>query len=127
TIAGSSEQNTLMKRVLKKLNLDPKKFSPRAILSEISNAKNELMSEKDYEQNASNYWQKTVAKCYNEYQKELRISETVDFDDLIMLTVRLFEEHSEVLSFYQYKFQYFHLDVYQFIIHVQYTCIHLFS
>src|SRR5699024_11800603 len=71
TIAGSSEQNTLMKRVLKKLNLDPKKFSPRAILSEISNAKNELMSEKDYEQNASNYWQKTVAKCYNEYQKEL--------------------------------------------------------
>ena len=125
TIAGSSEQNTLMKRVLKKLNLDPKKFSPRAILSEISNAKNELMSEKDYEQNASNYWQKTVAKCYNEYQKELRLSETVDFDDLIMLTVRLFEEHPEVLSFYQNKFQYIHVDEYQDTNHAQYRLVHL--
>ena len=125
TIAGSSEQNTLMKRVLKKLNLDTKKFPPRAILSEVSNAKNELINEKDYEQNASNYWQKTVAKCYNEYQKELRLSETVDFDDLIMLTVRLFEEHPDILSFYQNKFQYIHVDEYQDTNHAQYRLVNL--
>jgi len=125
TIAGSSEQNTLMKRVLKRLNLDTKKFPPRAILSEISQAKNELLDEKEYEQKAANYWQRTVADCYKEYQKELRRSETVDFDDLIMLTVRLFEEQPQVLSFYQNKFHYIHVDEYQDTNHAQYRLVRL--
>lgn len=125
TIAGSSEQNTLMKRVLKKLNLDTKNFPPRAMLSEISKAKNELINEKEYEQKATHYFQKTVAKCYKEYQKELRISETLDFDDLIMLTVRLFEEQPHVLSFYQNKFQYIHVDEYQDTNHAQYRLVNL--
>ena len=125
TIAGSSEQNTLMKRVLKKQNLDTKKYPPRAILSEISNAKNELINEKEYEQSAANYWQRTVADCYKEYQKELRFSETLDFDDLIMLTVRLFEDNPHVLSFYQNKFQYIHVDEYQDTNHAQYRLVNL--
>lgn len=125
TIAGSSEQNTLMKRVLKKLNLDTKNFPVRGMLSEISSAKNELINEKEYEQKAANYWQRTVADCYKEYQKELRISETLDFDDLIMLTVRLFEEKPEVLSFYQNKFQYIHVDEYQDTNHAQYRLVNL--
>ncbi len=125
TIAGSSEQNTLMKRVLKKLNLDTKNFPPRSILGEISQAKNDLMSEKDYERQASGYRQRIVSDCYNEYQKELRRSQTLDFDDLIMLTVRLFEEHPQVLSFYQNKFQYIHVDEYQDTNHAQYRLVQL--
>ena len=127
TIAGSSEQNTLMKRVLKTLNFDTKKFPPRAILSEISNAKNELIDEKEYENQAFNYWQKAVAQAYKEYQSELRRSESVDFDDLIMLTVRLFEEHPEVLSYYQRKFQYIHVDEYQDTNHAQYRLVNLIA
>lgn len=127
TIAGSSEQNTLMKRILKKMNYDKKKFPPRVMLSEISNAKNELLDEKEYEQQAAGYWQQQVAKVYKEYQKELRLSESVDFDDLIMLTVRLFEEKPEILSYYQSKFQYIHVDEYQDTNHAQYRLVHLLS
>lgn len=127
TIAGSSEQNTLMRRVLKALNIDPKKYPPRAILAEISNAKNLLMTEKAYENQAYNFWHQTVAKAYKMYQAELRRSETVDFDDLIMLTVRLFEEHPQVLSYYQNKFHYIHVDEYQDTNHAQYRLVHLLA
>lgn len=127
TIAGSSEQNTLMRRVLKQLNMDPKKYPPRAILSEISNAKNLLINEKDYEKQAYNFWQQTVAKAYKMYQSELRRSESVDFDDLIMLTVRLFEDHPQVLSYYQNKFHYIHVDEYQDTNHAQYRLVHLLA
>lgn len=127
TIAASSEQNTLMKRVLKTLNIDSKKYSPKAILSEISNAKNLLIDEMEYEKQAYDFWRKTVAKAYKEYQKELRRSETLDFDDLIMLTVRLFEEHPHVLSFYQNKFQYIHVDEYQDTNHAQYRLVQLLA
>lgn len=127
TIAGSSEQNTLMKRVLKTLNIDPKKYPPRAILSEISNAKNLLINESDYKKQAANYWQQTVAKAYKAYQAELRRSESVDFDDLIMLTVRLFEDNPQVLSFYQNKFHYIHVDEYQDTNHAQYRLVHLLA
>src|SRR5699024_6596885 len=88
---------------------------------------NELVDEKEYENQAFNYWQKAVAQAYKEYQSELRRSESVDFDDLIMLTVRLFEEHPEVLSYYQSKFQYIHVDEYQDTNHAQYRLVHLIA
>lgn len=127
TIAASSEQKTLMKRVLKKLDLDPKKYSVNAIISEVSNAKNQLISDREYEKNAVTYWQKTVAKCYKEYQSELRKAETLDFDDLIMLTVRLFEENEQILAYYQRKFQYIHVDEYQDTNHAQYKLVELLA
>ncbi|MDN6161164.1 MAG: DNA helicase PcrA [Atopostipes sp.] len=127
TIAASSEQKTLMKRVLKTLNLDTKKFPANAIISEISNAKNQLISDRDYEKRAQTYWQKTVAQCYIEYQAELRKAETLDFDDLIMLTVRLFEEKEEILAYYQRRFQYIHVDEYQDTNHAQYQLVELLA
>ncbi|MDN6194909.1 MAG: DNA helicase PcrA [Atopostipes suicloacalis] len=127
TIAASSEQKTLIKRVLKKLNLDSKKFSPNAILSDISNAKNQLITDREYQKRAQGYWQRTVAQCYTEYQAELRKAETLDFDDLIMLTVRLFEEKKEILSYYQRKFQYIHVDEYQDTNHAQYQLVELLA
>ncbi|PJH64090.1 UvrD-helicase domain-containing protein, partial [Salmonella enterica] len=75
-------------------------------LGAISNAKNELIDEKDYSKEAYGFWEEKVADCYEEYQRQLRNSETLDFDDLIMLTVRLFEEDKDTLSSYQNKFQY---------------------
>lgn len=127
TIAASSEQKTLMNRVLKKINLDTKKFPVNAILSEVSQAKNELISDREYAENATTFWQKTVAKCYLEYQQELRKAETLDFDDLIMLTVRLFREHDEVLAYYQRRFQYIHVDEYQDTNHAQYQLVDLLA
>lgn len=127
TIADPSEQKTLMKRILKQLNLDPKQFNPRAILASISNAKNELIDEKAYRQQANDYWTDVVADCYDAYQRELRFSESLDFDDLIMQTVRLFSENEEVLGQYQTKFQYIHVDEYQDTNHAQYQLVQLLA
>ena len=127
TIAASSEQKTLMNRVLKKLNLDSKKFPVNAIISEVSQAKNELISDREYAANATTFWQKTVAKCYLEYQQELRKAETLDFDDLIMLTVRLFRENEQILAYYQRRFQYIHVDEYQDTNHAQYQLVELLA
>jgi len=127
TIADPSEQQTLMKQILKKLNLDTKKYTPKAVLGTISNAKNELIDEKEYRKDAYGYWEKTVADCYEEYQRQLRNSETLDFDDLIMLTVRLFEEDKDTLGYYQNKFQYIHVDEYQDTNHSQYKLVQLLA
>ncbi|MCG4877786.1 UvrD-helicase domain-containing protein, partial [Eggerthella lenta] len=81
-----------MKRILKSLNLDPKKWNERTILGTISNAKNDLIDEVAYAAQAGDMYTQIVAKCYEAYQKELRQSEAVDFDDLIMLTLRLFDQ-----------------------------------
>lgn len=127
TIADTSERKTLMKRILKELNLDSKQFSPKAILASISNAKNELIDEKLYAEQASDYWTETVAECYKMYQRELRQAEIMDFDDLIMQTVRLFKEHREVLGYYQTRFQYIHVDEYQDTNHAQYALVQLLA
>ncbi|MFO8068571.1 MAG: DNA helicase PcrA [Alkalibacterium sp.] len=127
TIADPGEQLTLMKKILKRLNIDPKKYNPRAILSEISNAKNILQNEKEYRAEATDFFGKMVADCYDSYQRELRQAETVDFDDLIMLTVRLFEEHKDILEYYQTKFQYIHVDEYQDTNHAQYRLVKLLA
>ncbi|MBM9833147.1 UvrD-helicase domain-containing protein, partial [Enterococcus faecalis] len=79
TIVDPGEQRTLMKRILKTLNLDPKKWSERAILATISNAKNDLIDEEAYERLVGDLYTEIVAKCYKLYQKELRQSEAVDF------------------------------------------------
>ena len=123
TIVSGSEQNTLIKRILKELNLDPKKFDARTLLGTISNAKNDLLTPEQYEQQAGNMYQEVAAKVYKMYQKELRENEAMDFDDLIMNTLRLFDEHEEILEYYQRKFQYIHVDEYQDTNHAQYLLV----
>ncbi|MGT2799424.1 DNA helicase PcrA [Streptococcus marmotae] len=127
TIVDPGEQRTLMKRILKNLNLDPKKWSERSILGTISNAKNDLIDEVAYESQAGDLYTQIVAKCYTAYQKELRMSEAVDFDDLIMLTLRLFDQNPDVLTYYQQKFQYIHVDEYQDTNHAQYQLVKLLA
>ena len=127
TIIDTSEQNTLMKRVLKELNIDPKKYDPRSILGAISNAKNELLTPADYENQQGNLFEQIVGRCYALYQKELRNNQCMDFDDLIMNTIRLFKENEDALQFYQRKFHYIHVDEYQDTNHAQYTLVNLLA
>lgn len=127
TIVDPGEQRTLMKRILKNLNLDPKKWNERAILGTISNAKNDLLDDVIYEQQAGDMYSQIVAKCYKAYQSELRRSEAMDFDDLIMMTLRLFDENPDVLAYYQQRYQYIHVDEYQDTNHAQYQLVKLLA
>lgn len=127
TIADPSEQLTLMKHVCRDLNIDTKKFEPKAILGTISNAKNELQTPADYVGLANSPFEKIVAKCYAEYQKRLHQNQALDFDDLIMQTIRLFKENKETLVYYQDKFQYIHVDEYQDTNEAQYTLVNMLA
>ena len=127
TILDSSDQLTLMKRILKEENIDPKKYDPRSIIGAISNAKNELLTPRAYKERYTGFFEKIVGTCYARYQKELHQNESLDFDDLIMLTIQLFEENDDILSFYQNKFRYVHVDEYQDTNHAQYKLVKLLS
>ena len=127
TILDSSDQLTLMKRILKELNIDPKKYDPRSILGSISNAKNELLTPETYAERQGSFFEEIVARCYDAYQKALRNNQSMDFDDLIMNTIRLFEDNDEVLTYYQNKFHYLHVDEYQDTNHAQYTLVNMLA
>ena len=127
TIVDPGEQRPLMKRIMKDLNLDPKQWSERTILGTISNAKNDLIDEVAYEMQAGDFYTEIVARCYKAYQKELRQSEAMDFDDLIMMTLRLFDKNPEVLTYYQQRYQYIHVDEYQDTNHAQYQLVKLLA
>lgn len=113
TILDSSDQQSVIKGILKEKNIDPKKFDPRAILGSISSAKNELIDPEEYAKTAGGYFEQVVSDVYEEYQKRLRKNQALDFDDLIMKTIQLFQRVPEVLEYYQRKFQYIHVDEYQ--------------
>ena len=123
TICDPSEQQTAMKRILKKLDIDSEKYDYRMILNRISQAKNDLEDVEKFSEKYTGYVEQIIAKCYREYQKELAKSMTLDFDDLIMLTVQLFQKHPETLQYYQQKFQYIHVDEYQDTNHAQYRLV----
>ncbi|EMC13691.1 DNA helicase PcrA [Streptococcus mutans] len=127
TIVDPGEQRTLMKRIFKNFNIDSKKWNERAVLAAISNAKNDLLDEIAYENRAGDSYTQLVAKCYKAYQSELRQSEAMDFDDLIMLTLRLFDQNPDVLAYYQQRYQYIHVDEYQDTNHAQYQLVKLLA
>lgn len=123
SILDASDQLTVIKQVLKELNLDPKNWNPRTMLGAISNAKNELLSPDMYESRVSGYREEQVAQIYRGYQKKLSKNQSLDFDDLIMKTLVLFEQVPEVLEYYQRRFQYVHVDEYQDTNHAQYQLV----
>ncbi|PWW17279.1 DNA helicase-2/ATP-dependent DNA helicase PcrA [Cytobacillus oceanisediminis] len=127
TILDSTDQQSVIKSILKDKNLDPKKFDPRAILGSISSAKNELITPEEYAKTAGDYIQQVASDVYTEYQKRLRRNQALDFDDLIMITIQLFQRVPEVLEYYQRKFQYIHVDEYQDTNRAQYMLVKLIS
>jgi DNA helicase II / ATP-dependent DNA helicase PcrA len=127
TILDSTDQQSVIKSILKDKNLDPKKFDPRAILGSISSAKNELITPEEYAKTAGDYIQQVASDVYTEYQKRLRRNQALDFDDLIMITIQLFQRVPEVLEYYQRKFQYIHVDEYQDTNRAQYMLVKLMA
>lgn len=126
-IYDKSDQLSMIRRCLKTLNLDSKKYSPNIISSIIDKAKNNLEDVEIFEYNALNYFRKIVAKVYKQYQGELFGNNALDFSDLILLTVKLFKEKSDILENYQYKFKYILVDEYQDINFAQYQLVKLLS
>lgn len=113
SILDSGDQLSVIRNCMKELNIDTKKFEPKAVQSMISTAKNELVTPKQYEQKVGDYFEGIVAKVYDLYQRKLRNNNSLDFDDLIMKTIELFNNEPQVLDFYQKKFSYIHVDEYQ--------------
>ncbi|WP_226000448.1 DNA helicase PcrA [Paenibacillus sp. BJ-4] len=113
SILDSTDQLSVIRSCMKDLNIDTKKFEPKAVQSMMSTAKNELVTPEMYERKIGDYFEGIVAKVYTKYQQRLKSNNSLDFDDLIMATIQLFKEVPEVLDFYQKKFQYIHVDEYQ--------------
>src|SRR5699024_1228144 len=127
TILGYSDQQTVIKQVLKNLNIAPKNFEPRAMIGQISNLIIELVTHKEDTKAANNDYEIELAKIYEAYQKMLQKNEALDFDDLIMQTIHLFERVPETLEYYQNRFQYIHVDEYQDTNHAQYYLVKLLA
>jgi DNA helicase-2/ATP-dependent DNA helicase PcrA len=126
-IYDDNDQIDLVKQVLQELELDPKRNSPRALLSAISHAKSELVSPEAFARDAEGYWQETVGKVYGRYNAVLERNHALDFDDLLTVTVQLFREVPEVLGFYQKRYQYVMVDEFQDTNIAQYEIVKLLT
>lgn len=114
SIYDADDQKTLMKQVIKKLNLDPKQYRERPMMSIISSAKNELIDTETFRKNSQGDWKLgKAADVYEAYQAELKKNNALDFDDLIFKTVDLFRVNAEVLDYYRERFRYIMVDEYQ--------------
>lgn len=127
TIYDQTDQMLLVKQCIKELNFDERRIIPGAVLNTISNAKNDLIDYERYEKKAGNYFEERVAQVYKAYQLHLRENNALDFDDILMLTVQLFEECPEVLEVYQNKFKHILIDEYQDTNHAQYRIANLLA
>ena len=126
-VFDTQDQLIIIKNILKEMNLSDKTYHPKALLSSISSAKNELIGVDEYQHQAADHFARITAEVYKQYQKKLRGNNGLDFDDLIMLTVRLFNEAPAVLEKYQERFRYIMVDEYQDTNHAQYILINLLA
>ncbi|KOR12314.1 ATP-dependent DNA helicase PcrA [Staphylococcus carnosus] len=127
TIIDPTDQKSVIKDVLKRENIDPKRYEPRMFIGAISNLKNELKTPEDAVAEATDFMSDMVARVYEGYQRQLSRNAALDFDDLIMTTITLFERVPDVLEYYQNKFQYIHVDEYQDTNRAQYTLVQLLA
>ena len=128
TIYDTDDQKTLMKEVIRKLDLDPKRYKERALLSVISSAKNEMILPNEFELNAGgDFGQQQMAKVYREYEAQLKSNNALDFDDLLVKTVQLFDTQPDVLENYQERFRYIMVDEYQDTNTVQFKLVSLLA
>jgi DNA helicase-2/ATP-dependent DNA helicase PcrA len=127
TIYDQADQIRLTKQCLEELERDPKRFVPRGIHAQISNAKNQLISPDEYRNRVASFYDQTVADVYELYQKRLFASNAVDFDDILMLTVDVLERFPEALERWQKAFRYVLVDEYQDTNHAQYRLLQLLA
>lgn len=126
-IYDTTDTKNLIKQILKEMNLDEKRFQPAGIIGRISNAKNELLGVKEFAAQAGDFYEAKVAQIYEAYEGKLRANNAVDFDDLLLLTLRLLQEVPEAREKYQDKFDYIMVDEYQDTNHVQYLLTKLLA
>jgi DNA helicase-2/ATP-dependent DNA helicase PcrA len=123
SIYDSADSQRLMTLVCRELDLDPKRYPPRSFNAQVSNLKNELIDYEDFKAKASNHQEKTLAEAYEMYQQRLLQANAMDFDDLIMVTVNLFQAFPDVAEHYRRRFRHVLVDEYQDTNHAQYTLV----
>ncbi len=123
TIYDDADQINIIKQALRDLNLDPKQYGPRTVLSTISAGKSNGVSADEFAGLASTYWEEVAGRVYPTYQGLLRRHNAVDFDDLLLSTLQLFTTQPDVLTRYQNRYRYIHVDEYQDTNHVQYRLV----
>lgn len=126
-IMDSDDSLTIVKKILKDMDLDPKTYNPRAIRNKISSCKNELISPKAYSRYTVSPYEEIVCKVYEKYQEKLMKNNAVDFDDLLILPIKLFEENKDILEKYQEQFKYILIDEYQDTNEAQYKLTKMLS
>ena len=127
SVYGTEDQLGLIKKVMEAQHIDSKQFHPRAILGKISNLKNELITAEKQAETNLDFFGHVVNQVYNQYQKELRQNQALDFDDMIMLTVEIFEKYPDVLKRYQNTFKYLMIDEFQDTNKANYTFVRLIA
>ena len=127
TIYDQADQVRLTKQCLEELERDPKRFTPRGIHEQISSAKNQLVGPEEYAKRVASFYDQTVAEVYELYQRRLFASNAVDFDDMLMLTVRVLEHFPEARERWQKAFRYILVDEYQDTNHAQYRLLQLLA
>ncbi len=126
-IIDDHDQMSLMKKMFARLEISKEQFHPRAILEAISKAKNSLVDSHQFSLGPEGYFEEVVSRLYSEYQGELKKNNSLDFDDLIMFTVKIFQKFPEILEKYQNQFHYILVDEYQDTNHSQYLLVNLLA
>lgn len=126
-IYDTNDQVVLMKEIMRDYRIDEKQVNPKAVLAHISQAKSQLMNWEEYQLGAHNYFTEKVAELYKPYQVRLAKHQALDFDDLLMKTVELFQLHPEILDYYQEKWKYVSVDEYQDTNHSQYVIVKMLA
>ena len=128
TIYDTDDQKHVIKEIIKQMDLDTRMYKDRALLSAISSAKNELISPEEYQLSVAGDWNgQVISKVYNAYQRMLKQNNALDFDDLLMKTVELFQSQPDVLDSYQERFRYLMVDEYQDTNTAQFALVNLLA
>ncbi|MFZ5647623.1 MAG: DNA helicase PcrA [Bacillota bacterium] len=127
TIYDEGDQQTVIKRCLKELNIDEKRFPPKSVSFSISQAKNRLVGPDEFDDQAYDFYSRVVSKVYRMYQEKLVANNALDFDDILEVTVRLFRQNPHVLKYYQNRFKYILVDEYQDTNHAQYVLVNMLA
>ena len=127
TILDSDDSLTIIKKIIKDMNLDPKFYNPRAIRNKISSAKNELMDSNYYSRFANSEYEEIVLEVFRKYEQKVLKNNSMDFDDLLLLPIKLFKKYPDVLEKYQDRFKYILVDEYQDTNEAQYILIKMLS
>ena len=128
SIYDSDDQKSLMKEILKFLQVDPKMMNEKTVLGYISSAKDQMIGPERFAEEAIGDFRRTkVAQCYEEYQKRLRVNNAMDFDDLILYTILLFQENEDVLGYYRQRFRFIMVDEYQDTNKAQFELVRLLA